>query len=106
MNEQVVEIPELISSGRQRSLLHAFLVSSVGTIARPGAVVDINAAPDRQQWWPCPAPTLDLNPQGRTQNKKHRALLPVLPLLDRWLAARGIRDVHGAQACRAQAAVG
>ena len=29
--------------------------------------------------------TIDLNPQGRTQNKKHRALLPVLPVLDRWL---------------------
>jgi len=69
---------------RQRGSLHAFLVASVCTIARPGAVVDINVAPDREQWWPG-APTLDLNPQGRTQNKKHRAVLPVLPLLDRWL---------------------
>lgn len=48
------------------------------------AVVDISVAPDRQQWWPG-APTIDLNPQYRTQNEKHRALLPVLPLLDRWL---------------------
>lgn len=71
---------------RQRGSLHAFLVASICTIARPGAVVDINVAPDRQQWWPG-APTIDLNPQGRTQNKKHRALLPVLPLLDRWLRA-------------------
>jgi integrase len=69
---------------RQRGSLHAFLVASVCTIARPGAVVDINVAPDREQWGPG-APTLDLNPQGRTQNKKHRAVLPVLPLLDRWL---------------------
>jgi len=69
---------------RQRGSLHAFLVASVCTIARPGAVVDINVAPDREQWWPG-APTIDLNPQGRTQNKKHRAVLPVLPLLDRWL---------------------
>ncbi|WP_242007913.1 hypothetical protein [Sphingomonas ginsenosidivorax] len=69
---------------KQRGSLHAFLVASVCTIARPGAVVDINVAPDRQQWWPG-APTIDLNPQGRTQNKKHRALLPVLPLLGRWL---------------------
>lgn len=71
---------------RQRGSLHAFLVASVCTIARPGAVVDISVAPDRQQWWPG-APTIDLNPQSRTQNKKHRALLPVLPLLDRWLHA-------------------
>jgi integrase len=71
---------------KQRGSLHAFLVASVCTIARPGAVVDINVAPDRQQWWPG-APTIDLNPQGRTQNKKHRALLPVVPLLDRWLRA-------------------
>jgi integrase len=69
---------------RQRGSLHAFLVASVCTIARPGAVVNINVAPDREQWWPG-APTLDLNPQGRTQNKKHRAVVPVLPLLDRWL---------------------
>lgn len=69
---------------RQRGSLHAFLVASVCTIARPGAVVDINVAPDREQWWPG-APTIDLNPQGRTQNKKFRAVLPVLPLLDRWL---------------------
>jgi len=72
--------------GRQRGSLRAFLVASICTIARPGAVVDINVAPDRQQWWPG-APTIDLNPQGRTQNKKHRALLPVLPLLDQWLRA-------------------
>ena len=69
---------------RQRGSLHAFLVASVCTIARPGAVVDISVAPDREQWWPG-SPTIDLNPQGRTQNKKHRAVLPVLPLLDRWL---------------------
>ncbi len=72
--------------GKQRGSLHAFLVASICTIARPGAVVDINIAPDRLQWWPG-APTIDLNPQGRVQNKKHRALLPVLPLLDRWLRA-------------------
>ena len=72
--------------GRQRGSLHAFLVASICTIARPGAVCDISVAPDREQWWPG-APTLDLNPQGRTQNKKHRALVPVLPLLADWLQA-------------------
>ncbi|KQN32000.1 hypothetical protein ASF00_04405 [Sphingomonas sp. Leaf34] len=48
--------------------------------------MDINVAADREQWWPG-APTIDLNPQGRTQNKKYRALVPVLPTLDRWLRA-------------------
>lgn len=71
---------------RQRGSLHAFLVGSLCTSAWPGAVVDISVAPDRQQW--CPgAQSIDLNPQGRTQNKKHRALLPILPPLDRWLNA-------------------
>lgn len=70
--------------GKQRGSLHAFLVGSICTLARPGAVVDINVAPDREQWWPG-APMIDLNPQGRTQNKKHRAMLPVLPLLAEWL---------------------
>jgi integrase len=72
--------------GRQRGSLHAFLVASICTLARPGAVVDINVAPDREQWWPG-SPLIDLNPQGRTQNKKHRAMVPVLPTLDRWLRA-------------------
>jgi integrase len=67
-----------------RGSLHAFLIASICTIARPGAVVDINVAPDRQQWWPG-APMIDLNPQGRAQNKKHRAMVPVLPLLETWL---------------------
>jgi len=69
---------------KHRGSLHAFLVASICTIARPGAVVDINVAPTRQQWWPG-APMIDLNPQGRAQNKKHRAMVPVLPLLERWL---------------------
>ncbi|RMB54614.1 hypothetical protein C8J44_2236 [Sphingomonas sp. PP-CE-3A-406] len=29
-----------------------------------------------------------LEPQGKTQNKKHRALVPVLLTLDRWLRAK------------------
>jgi integrase len=72
--------------GKRRGSLHAFLVGSLCTIARPGAVVDINVAPDRQQWWPG-APSIDLNPQGRAQSKKHRALVPVMPLLTTWLQA-------------------
>ena len=72
--------------GKRRGSLHRFVVASVCTLARPGAVMDINVAPDRQQWSPG-APTIDLNPLGRTQNKKRRPLLPVLPVLGDWLSA-------------------
>ena len=67
-------------SAKRRGSLHAFLVASICTIARPGAVVDISVAPERGQWTPG-SPTIDLNPLGRAQNKKHRAVLPVPPLL-------------------------
>lgn len=71
---------------KRRGSLHRFVVASICTIARPGAVVEISVAPDRQQWWPG-SPTIDLNPAGRTQNKKRRPVLPVLPLLGEWLQA-------------------
>ncbi len=71
---------------KRRGSLQRFIVASICTIARPGAVVDINVAPERQQWWPG-SPTIDLNPAGRAQNKKRRPVLPVMPLLAEWLAA-------------------
>ncbi len=70
---------------KRRGSLHSFIVASICTIARPGAVCDISIAPDRQQWWPGSG-TIDLNPHGRTQNKKRRPVLPVLPALEAWLA--------------------
>lgn len=73
----------------QRASLHAFLVASICTIARPGAVVDICVAPDRHQWTPG-SETIDLNPVGRVQNKKVRPMLPVLPLLAEWLQAEWV----------------
>lgn len=72
--------------GKRRGSLHRFVIASICTIARPGAVVDISIAPDRQQWWPG-APTIDLNPAGRPQNKKRRPVLPVMPILAEWLQA-------------------
>lgn len=74
-------MPQDENTERRRDQLHDV---EDATLARPGAVVDINVSPDREQWWPG-APTIDLSPPGRTQNKKHRALVPVLPTLDRWL---------------------
>lgn len=87
-----IGVPELArmlayaAADEQRASLHAFIVASICTIARPGAVVDICVAPDRHQWSPG-SETIDLNPHGRVQNKKVRPLLPVLPLLEEWLKA-------------------
>ncbi|RSV15164.1 hypothetical protein CA235_09510 [Sphingomonas sp. ABOLF] len=72
--------------GKKRHSLHAFLVASICTLARPDAVVDICVAPEREQWFPGSA-TLDLNPFGRAQTKKFRSTVPVLPVLGEWLAA-------------------
>lgn len=84
----VATIAEMVAyaaePNKQRGSLHAFIVGTLCTIARPDAVVDINVAPDRQQWWPG-SPTIDLNPHGRAQTKKFRPVLPVLPLLETWL---------------------
>ena len=70
--------------GVRREGLHSFLVASICTLGRPGAIVDISVAPVRRQWWPG-SESIDLNPDGRVQNKKRRALLPVMPLLNDWL---------------------
>lgn len=69
---------------RQSSSLQRFLIASICTMARPGAVCDISIAPERQQWSPG-SDTIDLNPHGRAQNKKRRPVLPVVPILAEWL---------------------
>ena len=70
--------------GKSRDSLHAFLIGSICTVARPSSVIDICVAPERSQWAQR-HPLLDLNPAGRVQTKKFRPILPVLPLLNRWL---------------------
>ncbi|MBI0475393.1 hypothetical protein D9601_08520 [Sphingomonas sp. MA1305] len=72
--------------GKKRASLHAFLVGSICTMARPDSVVDICVAPEREQWYPGSL-TLDLNPFGRAQTNKYRPVIPVLPVLADWLAA-------------------
>ena len=70
---------------KKRGSLHAFIVASLCTIARPDSVVDICVAPEREQWYPG-SDTLDLNPFGRAQTNKHRPVIPVVPILGEWLA--------------------
>ncbi|MFZ3485315.1 hypothetical protein [Sphingomonas sp. 3-13AW] len=88
-----VEVPVLAQmlryaseAGQRRASLHAFLVASICTLARPDAVVDICVAPEREQWFPG-SPTLDLNPFGRAQTRKYRPTVPVVPILAEWLEA-------------------
>ncbi|KQR83488.1 hypothetical protein [Sphingomonas sp. Leaf343] len=71
---------------KKRASLHAFIVGSLCTLARPDSVVDICIAPEREQWYPG-SPTLDLNPFGRAQTNKYRPLIPVVPVLSEWLTA-------------------
>ncbi len=71
---------------KKRGSLHAFIVASLCTVARPDSVVDICVAPHREQWYPG-SPTLDLNPFGRAQTNKYRPVLPVVPVLGEWLTA-------------------
>ncbi|MBB4609624.1 site-specific integrase [Sphingomonas yabuuchiae] len=71
---------------KKRASLHSFLVASICTLARPDSVVDICVAPEREQWYRGSA-TLDLNPFGREQTNKHRPVIPVVPILQEWLAA-------------------
>ncbi|MFT3967395.1 MAG: hypothetical protein QM690_16085 [Sphingobium sp.] len=86
----VAELAEMFAYAaepdKRRGSLHAFLVGTLCTIARPSSVVDISVQPSRQQWWPGSS-AIDLNPAGRRQTKKFRPMLPVLPLLDEWLRA-------------------
>ncbi|RSV11570.1 hypothetical protein CA235_18675 [Sphingomonas sp. ABOLF] len=85
--EQIAKMLEYASKpNKRRESLHAFIVASICTIARPDSIVDICVRPDRGQWWPG-APTIDLNPHGRLQTKKFRPVVPVLPILEQWLTA-------------------
>ena len=60
----------------RRKALHRFLIAAVATLGRPDAVLDISTAPARGQW-NSEARILNLNPRGRRQTKKVRAILPV-----------------------------
>lgn len=71
---------------KRRRTLHAFMVGTICTVARPDAVVDISTNPAREQWEPG-APALDLNPKGREQTKKVRPIVPVFPVMAAWLSA-------------------
>ena len=61
---------------RDRGGLLAFLRISVCTLARPDAAHDVSTVTDRRQW-NSTARVLSLNPDGRQQTRKYRAVVPV-----------------------------
>lgn len=61
---------------RERSNLLRFLRASVATWARPDAAMEIDTRLKRGQWHPKPS-VLALNPTGRRQTRKRRAIVPV-----------------------------
>lgn len=69
--------------------LHRFLMLSVGTAARPDAVHDFSTKPERRQWNP-ERRVVALNPAGRRQTRKRRAVVIAPPRL-----AERIDEVDG-----------
>lgn len=67
-----------------RANLLAFLRLSVATWGRPDAVMDASTATERGQW-NSQARVLNLNPVGRRQTKKRRAMVPVPERVGEWL---------------------
>lgn len=63
---------------KKRENLLAFLRVSVLTLARPDAACDASVSPKREQWH-AEAGVFDLNPRGRRQTKKYRAIVPIPP---------------------------
>lgn len=84
---------------RDRANLLAFLRISVATLARPDAAHDVSTAPERKQW-NSKRRVLSLNPQGRRQTRKYRAVViaprQLKPLLDRtkgfFVAAQSVKS--------------
>ena len=70
-------------SDRRANLL-AFLRISVATWCRPDAALDASTAKARGQWLPA-ARAFNLNPVGRRQTRKRRALMPIPECVGAWL---------------------
>lgn len=69
---------------RERASLYRFLITSVATWARPDAAHDLSIDPKRAQW-SAKARVVNLNPKGRRQTKKFRAMMPCPWQLGLWL---------------------
>jgi hypothetical protein len=73
------ELARLFDAARSRHMLTFLLIAS-NTLARPAAILELGLAQFDEAHG-----LLDLNPPGRTQNKKFRPIVPVTPTLIPWL---------------------
>ena len=73
------ELAKMLDAARSRHILFYLLIAS-NTLARPSAVLDL-----RRSQFDAAHKLLDLNPRGRSQNKKYRPIVPVTPTLLPWL---------------------
>lgn len=69
------EFARLLDAARLWQML-IFLLIAANTLARPAAILDLGPAQ-----FDATHGLLDLNPPGRTQNKKFRPIIPVTPTL-------------------------
>jgi hypothetical protein len=86
--------------------LLAFLRIGVVTLARPDAAHDVSTKPNHAQW-NSTKKVPNLNPKGRQQTKKYRAIIPIpdLPVvLLKDTDGPFVRAVSVRSACRAMAA--
>lgn len=72
--------------------LRRYLIAAICTLARPDAVFDISTLAARGQWL-ADVGRLDLNPAGRVQTRKYRAVVPVPTIFREWLEATDDRFV-------------
>lgn len=78
--------------------LRRYVIAAICTVARPDAILDMSVNALRGQWHQ-DAQLFDLNPNGRIQTKKYRAVIPVTSLLNEWLHSTdewfvcGVRNV-------------
>ena len=66
--------------------LRRYIIAAICTLARPDAIFDMSVMPSRVQWH-ADGNVFDLNPAGRIQTNKYRAVVPVTNLLQTWLEA-------------------
>jgi len=80
----LIEIFRFATALERRLPLLRFLRLSVVTLGRPDAVHEATTDPKRGQW-NAEHGVLDLNPKGRRQTKKVRAIVPIVPHVAREL---------------------
>ena len=73
------ELARLMDAARSRHML-TFLLLAANTLARPAAILELGPAQ-----FDATHGLLDLNPPGRTQNKKFRPIVPVTATVLPWL---------------------